>query len=110
MLVTFAKPYLRELYETGATSDKKHRFQPQIVQAYARRIYILQEAESPETLYQFHSLNFEALQGSKKGLYSIRVNKQYRIEFEVSQIIENDEVAETKIIVCNIIELSNHYQ
>ena len=32
MIVTFDKDYLRELYETGK-ADKKHRFQPDIVNA-----------------------------------------------------------------------------
>jgi proteic killer suppression protein len=31
MIVTFEQEYLRELYEEGKASDKKHRFQPQIV-------------------------------------------------------------------------------
>jgi proteic killer suppression protein len=31
MKVEFKKEYLRELYENGKTTDKKHRFQPQIV-------------------------------------------------------------------------------
>jgi proteic killer suppression protein len=31
MIVTFEEDYLRELYENGQASDKKHRFQPQII-------------------------------------------------------------------------------
>ena len=34
MVVTFDKPYLRELYENSATKDKKHRFQPDIIKRY----------------------------------------------------------------------------
>ena len=34
MIVTFVKEYLRELYETGTTDDKKHRFQPGIMRKY----------------------------------------------------------------------------
>ena len=30
MIVTFDKEYLKELYESGKTNDKKHRFQPDI--------------------------------------------------------------------------------
>lgn len=30
MIVVFEKQYLKELYEGGKTSDKKHRFQPPI--------------------------------------------------------------------------------
>lgn len=34
MNVEFEKEYLAELYEKGKTDDKKHRFQPQIVNGY----------------------------------------------------------------------------
>ena len=109
MRVTFEKEYLRELYETGKTADKKHRSQPEIIKAYAKCIYRLEEASAPEDLYKYHSLHFEALKGNRKGLFSVRVNNQYRIEFEVSHIMSHEEIVEVKIIVCNIIELSNHY-
>lgn len=104
MIVTFEKTYLQELYENGQCSDKKHRIQPYIIKNYRRRIEQLQSAPSPETLRQFKSLNFEALKGDKEGLFSIRVNDKYRIEFSLC----ND--SEIKILtVCNIVELSNHY-
>ena len=31
MDILFDKDYLKELYATGKTSDKKHRYQPQII-------------------------------------------------------------------------------
>ena len=34
MTVTFDQTYLQELYTDGQASDKKHRFQPQIVSKY----------------------------------------------------------------------------
>ena len=36
MIVTFDKEYLKELYITGKCSDKKHRFQPDVIKRYAR--------------------------------------------------------------------------
>lgn len=104
MVVTFEYAYLRELYEAGNTSDRKHRFQPDIVKCYRRRIDTLVAASSPETLYQFNSLNFEALTGDKAGRFSIRVNNKYRIEFTISE-----EADRPLISICNILELSNHY-
>ena len=77
MILSFKKEYLRELYETGTTSSKKHRFQPEIIRAYVKCIYRLEEAIVPEDLYKYKSLNFEALVGDKNGLYSVRVNNQY---------------------------------
>lgn len=50
MVVTFEKTYLKELYEQGQCSDKKHRFQPNIVKNYRKRIEQLQSAPTPETL------------------------------------------------------------
>ena len=105
MEINFEKEYLRELYEDGKTSDKKHRFQPQIVAKYQLRIKMLEKASCIEELFPINSLNYEVLKGDKAGISSIRVNDQYRIEFIVEQISY-----ETIITICNILELSNHYK
>jgi proteic killer suppression protein len=105
MEVTFDKDYLRDLYKTGKTADKKYRFQPGIVRKYRQCIDTLMSAKAIEVLYQIHSLNYEVLKGDKAGISSIRVNKQYRIEFTVK-----DNGVEPLITVCNILELSNHYK
>ena len=104
MIVTFDKDYLREIYEQGKTSDKKHRFQPDIVRRYQQRIKTLESAPRIETLFQIKSLNYEVLGGDKAGRSSIRVNNKYRIEFTV--IYQGEPV----VTVCNIVELSNHYK
>jgi len=102
--VTFEQTYLKELYEQGKTSDKKHRFQPDIVKRYQQRIKTLVSAPRIETLYQIKSLNYEVLSGDKAGISSIRVNDKYRIEFTV------DMIEEPLVTICNILELSNHYK
>lgn len=104
MIVKFTKEYLSELYHHGKCRDKKHRFQPDIVTRYRRRIDTLYAATSIEALYGLHSLNYEVLSGDKAGISSIRVNDRYRIEFIVEY--EDDE---QQITICNIVELSNHY-
>ena len=38
MVVKFEEKYLSEMYETGKSTDKKHRFQPEIVRKYVKRI------------------------------------------------------------------------
>lgn len=105
MVINFEKEYLRQLYESGKSSDKKHRFQPQIVARYQLRIKILEQAKGIEELFALNSLHYEALKGDKAGISSIRVNDQYRIEFTVKQVS-----SETIVTVCNILELSNHYR
>ena len=105
MIVTFEEEYLRDLYETGKASDKKHRFQPEIVRKYKRCIDIIFDASGVKALVDIKSLNYEELKGDRLGRSSIRINKKYRIEFTVK-----DSVIEPVVTVCNILELSNHYQ
>lgn len=105
MQIEFDQEYLRELYQTGKTSDKKHRFQPQVIKGYKKAIDVLKMARRIEDLFPFKGLNFETLQGDKIGLCSVRANGQYRVEFRVSTIGD-----EQIITVCLILELSNHYK
>lgn len=104
MVVAFEKEYLRDLYETGK-SDKKHRFQPEIVKRYKKGIDYLKQARNIEELFLLPSLHYEVLKGDKAGVSSIRVNDQYRIEFTVEQVSEP-----IVVTICNIIELLNHYK
>lgn len=105
MEINFDKQYLRELYEEGKTSDKKHRFQPSIIKRYQLRIKLLEQAQSVEELFPVNALHYKVLTGNKAGISSIRVNDQYRIEFTVTQV-----ASETVVRICNILELSNHYK
>ena len=41
MEINFEKKYLQELYEDGRTTDKKHRFQPQVVAKYQKTVAII---------------------------------------------------------------------
>lgn len=89
MEIRFDKQYLEDLYLKGKSSDKKHRFQPQITAKYVKTIDLLESLSTVEDLYRYHSLNYEKLVGDKSG-----------IEVE----------AEIVVTVCNILELSNHYK
>lgn len=105
MEIKFDKKYLEELYFNGKTSDKKHRFQPQVIAKYRKTVDLLESLAMVEDLYRYHSLHYEALVGDKAGLESVRVNDQYRIEFKTTKV-----VSEVVVTLCNIIELSNHYK
>lgn len=105
MIIVFEKEYLRDLYVSGKSSDKKHRFQPSVVNGYKKAIDYMIRAQRREDLYLFRSLHFEALHGDKSGLYSVRADVQYRIEF---QLEETD--GQQRLTVANIVELSNHYK
>lgn len=105
MEIRYAKDYLKELYERGTCSSKKYRFQPQVVRKFQMRVDVLIGATKKEDLFPFRSLNFEALHGDKDGLYSLRVDSKYRLEFRLEEF-ESDAV----ITICTLEELSNHYK
>ena len=104
MIVEFEEEYLRDLYTKGECNDKKHRYRIDVIKRYKRGIDYLKWASRKEDLFRINSLNFEALNGNKAGRFSIRVNDQYRIEFTMRETIE-----EPILTICNIVELSNHY-
>jgi proteic killer suppression protein len=105
MDITFKKEYLQEMYKTGKITDKKHRFQPAVIRKYIRVIDLMIDQSDTTALLKYNSLHYEKLKGNKAGLSSVRVNDQYRIEFE-EKTVENQTVA----TICNITELSNHYK
>ena len=105
MDVIFQKDYLCELYRTGKTTDKNCRFQPGIIRKYIRIIDLMIEQPDTLALKKYNSLNYEKLKGEKVGLSSVRVNDQYRIEFE-----EKNDGNQTVATICIINELSNHYK
>lgn len=105
MIVTFEYEYLKVLYEDGRCSDKKHRYQPDIIRRYQKAINFLKGASSIEALWPIRSLNYEVLSGDKAGYSSVRVNDQYRVEFTVRL---NDK--EPVLTICNVTDLSNHYK
>lgn len=104
MQIKFEEKYLEELYTKGTASDKKHRYQPQIVRGYQKALKYLIAANRPESLFPIKSLHFEALHGDKEGIFSVKANDQYRVEFSITQS------GEPIITICNIIALSNHYK
>lgn len=105
MEITFEKKYLQELYHKGKTTNKKYRFQPAIIRKYIRVIDLMIGQPDTLSLKKYNGLNYERLKGDKEGLSSVRVNDQYRIEFEEKVVGE-----QTITTICNIVELSNHYK
>ena len=105
MIVTFEEDYLRELYEDGQASDKKHRFQPQIIKKYTRVVDLMMEEANVMGLTKYGGLHYEHLHGGKEGLSSVKINDQYRIEFR--EILEGDKTIAEMV---NLTELSNHYK
>ncbi len=105
MYIEFDKDYLRELFEYGKTSDKKHRYQPEIIRGYKKCVMYLKRANNVEQLYPIRSLNYEVLQGDKKGVSSVRINRKYRLEFTVREAFN-----ERIVTICRLLDISNHYK
>lgn len=104
MRIVFKQEYLSSLYYTQ-TSDKKHWFQPEVVKKYIKVVNILKNARVVEDLFPFVSLNYEKLSGDRAGTESVRVTDKYRLVFRTEKV-----EGEIIVTVCNILELSNHYQ
>ena len=105
MFIEFDKEYLRELYVDGKSSDKKHRYQPEVVRGYQKAVFALLSADNVTDLFPIKSLNYEVLQGDKSGVSSVRINRKYRLEFTV-----REEFDKKIITICKLLEISNHYK
>ena len=88
----------------GLPTPGKPKYNDNVVKLFRQRIRLLQTLQSTNELKLFRGLNFEALKGDKKGLYSIRMDKKYRLEFKV----EKNEILVSKIVIVQ--DLSNHYK
>lgn len=97
MYIEFDKEYLRELYEQGRTDDKKHRFQPEIVKGYQKAVFALLSGNCVTDLFCNNALNYEVLQGDKSGISSIRINRKYRLEFTVKDVM-NEQIISLQIV------------
>ena len=106
MKIEFEKDYLSKLFYTGKTKDKKHRFQPQVVNGYVKCVKALINTERMEELFTYNSLRYEKLKGNKKGLSSLRINDQYRLEFR--EIVNSNNTIEVEI--CSLTDITNHYK
>ena len=104
MEVVFQKDYLKELYYTGKTSDKQHRFQPDVVRKYAKTVGILEAVSRMEDLFRFNALHFEALQNTE-NYFSVRIDYRYRLVFWMEA-----KAGETTFTICNLEDITNHYQ
>ena len=66
MEVIFNEIYLRDLY-TEAKSDKKHRFQPQIIRKYIRIVDLMKSEKNVLGLMKYHSLRYEKTSRRQTG-------------------------------------------
>ena len=103
MHVIFNNDYLEKLF-IGEPVKGKPKYPHQVIEKFIKRIDLIKLIDNSNEFIHFKSLNFEKLKGDKKDLYSVRVDKQYRLEFK----IENDIIHLVELII--IEELSKHYE
>jgi proteic killer suppression protein len=103
MIVKFENKYLEKLF-TGEPLKGKPKYNDAVIKKFKKTILILKNVESSIELSKFRGLNFETLKGNRKGLYSVRVDYGYRLEFK----LENEIIQLTEIAI--IENLSNHYK
>ncbi|HBB93012.1 MAG TPA: addiction module killer protein [Bacteroidales bacterium] len=106
MTIEFEKEFLYELYTLGKTKGKVHRYQPQIIRKYIDVINIFRSINKKEELFNFKSLHYEKKVGSLQGIEAVWVNRQFRLEFITYTRNTDNQI----IIVCRILNLSNHYK
>ncbi len=104
MTVIFNSLYLEKLFEDRPVTGKP-RYSMEVINKFKKTVLMLQYAENIRELRRFKGLNFEALKGNRKGYYSVRVDKQYRL---ILRIGEDQPVVVDEILI--IEDLSNHYE
>ncbi len=80
MKVAFKDHKLRELLAEG---EKAHRFPLAVYQAFVDTVLFMEQALDERDLYKAPGFHMERLQGRRKGQYSVRLNKQFRLCFEI---------------------------
>jgi proteic killer suppression protein len=59
-----------------------------------------------EELYIYNSLRYEKLKGDRQGFSSLRINDQYRLEFQ-EILTPGDQSA---VELCSLTYITNHYK
>ncbi|TAN01180.1 MAG: addiction module killer protein [Chitinophagaceae bacterium] len=103
MTVYFKDQYLEDLYDNMQRG--KPRYNQEVVRKFRERVNFLIEAKNTGEVRAMKSLHFEQLSGDKSGLYSMRINKYFRLEFSIDKEVT---IQIEEVIIIH--KLSNHYK
>ncbi|MBF8964057.1 type II toxin-antitoxin system RelE/ParE family toxin [Pontibacter sp. FD36] len=106
MEIKFRQQYLEDLYEGKKSKEKRFKSNQSLVNQYVKTVKKLEGITVFEQIYQLKSLNFEALSGNLQGLFSVRINDQYRLIFD---IVRNTEPP-FEVQLLELEEISKHYE
>lgn len=104
MLIKFRTSYLEKLFE-GKPVPGKPKYSGAVISKFREAVLMLKFADSIRELKKFKGLNFEALKGDFKGLYSVRVNVLYQL---IRSIEKDKSVVVSEILI--IEDLSKQYE
>ena len=99
----FADKHLLELYEKGRSKKYKFIDKP-LAKKFVERIGRIEASGTIYDLREPPSMEFEAMEGYS-NCFSIRLNRQYRLEFEID--FENEEKT---VGFVHILTVSKHYE
>jgi toxin HigB-1 len=72
-------------------------FSPGLVQAFEKRMHAIRQATNENTLRAVKSFRFERLKGKRRSEYSIRLNDQFRLIFQIEK-----EDGGNRLVILNI--------
>lgn len=73
-------------------ADHKPKHTEDVVKMYRKRLQFIRCAPDERSFRTMKSWHFEKLKGKRKGQYSIRLNRQYRIVFLIEGVKENKKI------------------
>lgn len=80
MIVSFGDKTTEEVFH-GVRSSRTLRLSPSLLRATVKQLEVLHKAPSLDELFEPPGNRLKALKGDLAGLWSIRVNSQWRIVF-----------------------------
>ena len=98
----FADKHLIEFYQTG--KSKKLKLGKDIAKGFVERVGRIAAAVNINDLWTPPSMKFEKMKGYDNR-FSIRINKQYRLEFSIE--FTDESKTEGQVLILTI---SNHYE
>jgi toxin HigB-1 len=80
MRYSFTSKKLEQLFLEDKGAEK---FPPGVIHTFKTIVNLIAQIPDERSLYDFPAFHTEKLRGDRKGQYSIRLNKQFRLCFEV---------------------------
>lgn len=103
MEIKFNDSYLAKLYSNQPIKDKPV-YSNKVVIKFKKIVTLIAQIENSVKLRSYKALDFEALKSNKKGIYSVRIDKQCGLEFKT----ENNLITLAEIVL--IEDLSKDYE